>query len=74
MEELGRLVPRAVARQVAQRATSTSSTRLARGGKTTVLECRVCEVSVTSKVLRTLIYLDFCDMGFGTFLESNEIF
>ena len=48
MEELGRLVPRAVARQVAQRATSTSSPRLARGGKTTVLECRVCEVSVTS--------------------------
>ena len=58
MEELGRLVPRAVARQVAQRATSTSSTRLAvaRGGKTTVLECRVCEVSVTSKVLKTLAY------------------
>lgn len=74
MEELGRLVPRAVARQVAQRATSTSSTRLARGGKTTVLECRVCEVSVTSKVLKTLTYHDFCDMGFGTFLESNEIF
>ena len=76
MEELGRLVPRAVGRQVAQRATSTSFTRLAvaRGGKTTVLECRVCEVSVTSKVLRTLTYHDFCDMGFGTFLESNEIF
>ena len=54
--------------------TTTARLAVARGGKTTVLECRVCEVSVTSKVLRTLTYHDFCDMGFGTFLESKEIF
>ena len=46
MEELGRLVPRSVARQAThQGATSTpaSSSRLGRPGKSTVLECRVCE-------------------------------